>query len=418
MNKKFLRWFIWGIAATFYLYEYFLRVSPTVMADNLMKSFNVQAGAFGLLSAAYFISYAPMQIPVGMLMDRYGARKLLTFATVICGVGSLIFALSGYIWIADVGRLFIGAGSAFAFVSIVYVSSHWFPPQKVALLIGLGNSCGMLGAIGGEDLLAYLVETIGWRTSMVALAIVGFVLALVTYLTMRGGGAPQVEKGLTRKCSLTMKDCLKEVTHNRNSWINGFFAMTFYSTMTAFAGVWAVPFIHNTYDVTKVVAATIVSMNFIGWLIGGPLVGFFSDRIHHRKEFIMASAVLSLITICLILYLPPMQIPVLYFLFFLIGIFSSAQLLNFSIAVEINSFCAKGTSAAFTNFLTALGGLAFPPLIGFTLDRLWNGKMVNNLPSYSVTEYRIALTYIPLALIVAFVLGFFLDERKHKSHNH
>ena len=142
-----------------------------------------------------------MQIPVGMLMDRYGARKLLTFATLICGAGSLVFALSGYIWIADMGRFFIGAGSAFAFVAIVYVSSHWFPPEKVALLIGLGNSCGMIGAIGGEDLLAYLVESIGWRTSMVALAIVGFALALAAYYAMRSGATPQVEKGVAKSAN-------------------------------------------------------------------------------------------------------------------------------------------------------------------------------------------------------------------------
>ena len=416
MNMKVMRWFVWGIAAAFYLYEYFLRVSPTVMADDLMSSFNIQAGAFGLLTAAYFISYAPMQLPVGMLVDRFGARKLLTFATLVCGGGSLLFALAGQIWLAGAGRFFIGMGSAFAFVSIVYVSSHWFPPERMALLIALGNSCGMIGAIGGESLLAYLVDTFSWRPSMVALAVVGFLLALITYLGMRREG-PRTEKQAAIVCDVSMKECLKEVTKNRNSWINGFFSMTFYSTMTAFAGVWAVPFIHNTYGLSKELAAAAVSMNFIGWLIGGPFVGLFSDRIHHRKEFIMASALLALVTIGLIIYLPPMPTPLLYFLFFLIGVFSSAQLLNFSIAVEINSFCAKGTSAAFTNLITSMGGLAFPPLIGFVLDKVWSGKMLGNLPAYSAMEYRIALTCIPLALILAFILGFFLNERKHESHN-
>ncbi len=88
------RWIIWGLACAFYFYEYFIRIAPSVMVEDLFHSFNIGAGVFGIISAAYLYAYAPMQLPVGVLMDRYGARKLLTIATLVCGLAALLFGVA------------------------------------------------------------------------------------------------------------------------------------------------------------------------------------------------------------------------------------------------------------------------------------------------------------------------------------
>ncbi|WP_420421101.1 MFS transporter [Simkania sp.] len=118
------RWIIWGLAVTFYFYEYFLRVAPSVMVHELLTAFNIGAGVFGTMTAFYLYAYAPMQIPVGILMDRFGARKLLTLAALACGIASLLFGFATEIWLASIARFLIGAASAFAFVGM-YV--HLFP---------------------------------------------------------------------------------------------------------------------------------------------------------------------------------------------------------------------------------------------------------------------------------------------------
>jgi len=406
----FMKWFVWGCAAVFYLYEYFLRVAPSVMVDDLMKSFGVNAAAIGVLSAFYFYAYSPMQIPVGMLMDRYGARRLLTFSTFICGVGSLFFCFAPMILVADFGRLLIGMGSAFAFVGIVYVSSTWFPPSQLALLVGLGNSFGMIGAIGGQDLLSFLVDSIGWRLSMFILGGFGFILALIIYIGMKREPKGKKKKLPEAKNFKEVLTNLKFIAANRNSWINGILSLMFYATMSAFAGLWAVPFITKTYAVSKELAALAVSMNFFGWLLGGPLIGFYSDKIHSRRTFLFGAALLSLIALSLIIYMPPMPMALLFILFFLIGIFSSAQLLTFSISIEINPDNARGSAAAFTNFLVSAGGIFMAPLIGYLIDALSSGEMVDGVPVYTTTDFRYGLIVLPISLIITMILCFFLNE--------
>ena len=130
-------WLIWSLAVLFLFYEFFIRVFPTAMVAELMSAFKVNAGRLGLLSSFYFYSYAPMQIPVGLLMDRFGARKLLTFASLICAIGAFAFSFSFDFSIAAVGRFLMGVGSAFGFVGMVYVCSHFFPQKKWQCLLEL-----------------------------------------------------------------------------------------------------------------------------------------------------------------------------------------------------------------------------------------------------------------------------------------
>ena len=415
--KKQYSWmgiFVWLCASVFYLYEYFLRVSPSVMVNELMQTFQVNAGAVGLLTALYFYAYSPMQIPVGMMMDRYGARRLLSFATLVCGLGSLLFAVAPNIFVAGVGRLLIGLGSAFAFVGLVYVSSHWFAPALLALLVGLGNSFGMVGAIAGEDLLSILVDSYGWRLSMFVLAIIGLVGALVIFLGVRGENKVEDHQPKVTTMKAVLGN-LKLIAMNKHSWINGILSLMFYATMSAFAGLWGVPFIIKAYGISKVMAATIVSMNFVGWLFGGPLLGYFSDHIHNRRYFLMGSAFLALLTLSSVIYLPPMPIWLLYTTFFFVGVFSSAQILTFPISIEINPQEARGTAAAFTNFLIAAGGTFLAPLIGYILDSVWDGKMVGGVANYTVQDFRIALCILPISLILTIILAFFLNDSPYKK---
>ena len=119
MKKRYhpLKWVIWTLAVVFYFYEYLIRVFPSVISDELMFAFNVNAVGLGTLSAFYLYAYAPMQIPVGFLMDRFGARKLLTGASIVCGVATLLFSFTENIYLADFYRILMGAGSAFGLLA-------------------------------------------------------------------------------------------------------------------------------------------------------------------------------------------------------------------------------------------------------------------------------------------------------------
>ena len=409
-----MSWIIWIITAIFYFYEYLLRISPGVMVHELMGSFRTNATTIGMMSAFYFYAYAPMQLPVGMLMDKYGARKLLTSATLTCGLGAAIFAITSHIWLANTGRFLIGIGAAFAFIGMIYVTSHWFPSQKRGLLIGLGNSIGMLGAVTGQGPLAATISTWGWRKSMIGISLFGLILGLLIYLLVRNEPPLMKMKKAHRKKTDQWHSWayLIIVCKNPYTWINAFVALLFYITTNALGGLWGVPFLQIAYHVSKETAGFAISMIFIGWLAGGPLIGHFSDQIKRRKIVLIFSSALTCIFLMPVIYFTYLPIFVIYILLFFVGIFSSAQLLNFSLAVHINIKEAKATAVAFTNFMIAAFGSLIQPVIGYILDLSQHGQIKAETPIYTVKAYQIALSTLPLCLILAFFICFFIKEKK------
>ncbi len=153
--------FGWFLCAVFFLYAFVQRVAPSVMVDDLMRDFAVGGALLGNLSAYYYYAYAGSQIPVGVLMDRFGPRRLVTLAAALAGAGSLVFVLADGLWLASIGRLMIGFGCAFSFVGALNYAALWFPPNRFATLSGWAQMLGVLGGIIGQAPLGYLVETAG-----------------------------------------------------------------------------------------------------------------------------------------------------------------------------------------------------------------------------------------------------------------
>ncbi len=412
-----MKWVLWGLAAFFYFYEFFLRVAPSVMIPELMAALNVNATAIGLLTGFYFYIYAPMQLPVGMLTDRFGAKKLLGFAALVAGCGTLLFAIANTFWVAALGRFLMGGGSAFGFVSMVYICSHWFPEKNRGILIGLGSSIGMLGAVSGEGPLRSMIDFFGWRTANLLLGGLGIVLGLVIFLVMRKAPAEMIkyEEKTTNTKSHILAD-LKIVSKNGYSWLNSISSLFLYIATPGFAGLWGIPFIHTIYGASIKEAGYAVSMVFIGWAVGGPLIGHYSDKINKKKWLIVSSALIGAILMSVVVYIPNLPFALLYILFFLIGFISGAQLLNYSYAIDLMPDSVKGTAAAFNNFLVIVGAAAIQPLIGMILDRNWTGQMEKGIRIYSAEAYKIAMSCFPAAFLLAFVLSLFLKKNETKKY--
>lgn len=414
-SSSFLKWALWISAALYYFYEFLLRVSPSVMVPELMQSFNITASHVGILSAFYLYAYAPMQLPVGVLMDRYGVKKVLSLACIACGVGALLFAIAQHLYVASLGRLLIGASSAFAFIAMVYVTSHWFPVKKRAFLIGIANSVAMLGASAGTGPLAMIIHNIGWRQGVTLFGIFGIILGIIVYFIFKIDKRDSAIEKETAHTKPHVLENLKQITTHKATWINALAALFFYMTTTAFAGLWGPSFLQTAYGVNKEVAGYAMSMVFAGWLVGGPMTGFLSDFFGKRKSTIGAGIIGALICLIPVIYIPVLSIYAVYALLFLVGLFSSAELLSFSLAIELNSVKAKATAAAFTNFIISCGDAVVQPLIGFLLDMNWAGVIENGIRVYSVGAYQAALSCLPISLALAGLLLIFVREKKHQA---
>lgn len=414
-SSSVLKWSIWALAAIFYFYEFVLRVSPSVMIPELMTSFGITASSVGILSAFYLYAYAPMQLPVGILMDRFGVKKVLSVASILCGIGALIFSVSQNLSLASVGRLLIGGSSAFAFIAMVYVTSHWFPLKKRAFLIGIANSVAMLGASAGTGPLTIAIREYGWRSTIGSFGVFGLLLGVAVYLILRTDRHNvEVEKETAHAKSHILEK-LKQVTSKKSTWINALVALFFYMTTTAFAGLWGLSFVQTAYGVSKEIAGFAMSMVFAGWLVGGPFTGFLSDFMGKRKIPIRIGIIGTLLCLVPVIYFPNIPIYLVYILLFFVGFFSSAELLNFILAIELNSMHAKATAAAFTNCMVSIGDALVQPFVGILLDINWDGTMQNGIRIYRTSDYQIALSCLPIVLVCAFILLYWVKE---EASNH
>lgn len=394
-------WLMWTLGALFYCYEFCLQVSPSVMTDEIMKAFSVSASELGILSGFYLYAYTVMQIPVGILLDRFGPRRLLTLATICCALGSLLFGYAHVFTVAAVGRFMIGIGSAFAAVSCMHLAATWLPLRMFALMTGLMVTIGMLGAVGGEAPLSMLNNYLGWRETMILFGYIGIGLSVIIWLVIRDRVFPRHHRVITHEGFLSGA---KHVLSNKQIWVTSIYGGLMYLPTPAFAGLWGVPFLVTFYQLPRTTAAFFISLIFIGWAVGSPLFGIVSDRIGRRKPPMYIGSIGALLTILAIIYVP-MPLTIMAILLFLFGFFSSGFLPAFSIAREINPPETNATALGFVNTLNSLGGALAQPFIGLILDMQWAGQMSDEgVRQYSVGNYHAALATVPICIAISLII--------------
>ncbi|MCK4870417.1 MAG: MFS transporter [Gammaproteobacteria bacterium] len=407
-----LPWVVCILGALFYGYEYLLRVAPSIMTGDLMFAFNIQkAVILGNLSAYYFYIYAPMQIPVGMLMDRYGVRRVLTLAALASALGAYFFACAHGLLFAEFGRFLIGFGASFAFIGVLKLAIHWLPEDRFGLISGITLAIGMVGAVLGEVLLTELRNFEGWRLAHSFVAVFGVILALLLWLVLRSGA--KRTHVVTKKLSVRFRAIFYAfliTLRNRQIWVNGAIGSLLYLPISVFAGLWGVPFLEQVYNLTNVHAAEIISLIFIGWAVGAFLSGWLSDLLKQRRLFLTTGATFAAILSSAVFYIPNISVFAIAILFFLIGMFSGVQVLVFAIAKELSYNKVIGTTIGVVNTFVVFMGVLFQPLMGWLLDLSWSGKVVANMHYFSANDYQNAFAIIPGALILAVFLTFFLRE--------
>ena len=142
-------WIVWACAALFFCYQFLLRVAPSVMTQELMGDFAVDACTLGILTSLYSCGYVGFQLPVGSLLDKFGPRRLVSIAALTCSIGSLLFSFADTVIVGAASRFLIGAGSAFGFLSCMKLGTLWFPPQRISLVVGLTLLLGTSGGVAG-----------------------------------------------------------------------------------------------------------------------------------------------------------------------------------------------------------------------------------------------------------------------------
>lgn len=404
-------YFTFFLAASFYLYEFVLQVAPSVMAEPMMRTFRITAEGFGIISAFYFYAYAPMQMPAGVLFDRYGPRKLMTVALILCSIGSFFFASTESVVTAALGRLMIGTGSAFSFIGVLVLLSRWFPPKHFAILAGIAQAMSSAGAMFGEMPLAKLIEVTGWREASFILSGIGLVLAVLLWMFIRD----YPEKPKEPMPSYRFQDewrRLAEVCKHRYTWYTAIYACAIWTPIAVFAVLWGVPFLQEKYQITVVMASGMCSMIWIGIGVGSPLLGWVSDRFLSRRLALGVSSVLGLVATLMLLYID-ISIPMMYVILCLLGLGAGGQTVSFAVVKDNNPIHLVGTASGFNNLSVLIGGAVFQPLVGIFLQHSQKVQQMDGIWHYPMSSYQTSLLVMPCCYLISLLVICFLLKESH-----
>lgn len=404
------------LAAFFYVYEFYLRVMPSAMTHELMRSFATDSNGLGWISSLFFWGYAFMQIPAGLALDRYGPRILLSIMMLFCAGGALIFGMTESLNVAYLSRFIIGFSSSFAFVGSLLLASRWFPARYFALITGLVQFMGSMGAIAGESPIAWLVTQFGWRPTAIWSAVSGIIFAVLIWAVVRDR-PPKPINVSQHKLNLIEKvgemERLRRVLSHPQTWWVGIYAFCCWAPISIFAGLWAAPFLMQEYSISATTATNAMVAIWLGNAFASPLVGWWSNRINNRRIPLILSSVLAIASSLGILYLGPISWGWMYVMLAMFGAAAASQSVTFGLVQDIHPPSVAGTAVGFNNMAVIFGGVILIPIVGIILKAGWTGQMHNGVPIYSMPNFQHALLMLPICGVLSLIVSLFFIRETH-----
>lgn len=408
---------VWGLGALFYLIGFFQRVAPAVITTELMTEFSLGAAALGNLSAVYFYSYVGMQIPTGIVVDRWGPRRVLAAGAAVAAAGTLVFALAQSLALVALGRLLIGASVGVAFVAMLKLSTHWFHPSRFAFFSGVALACGVVGAVFAGAPLRLLVDAYGWRAVMVAAGGLTGLLALLIWAFVRDDPQERGYRSFTAAPHVcaprrSILGSMGAVLRRPNVWLIFIISGGVSGPALTFAGLWGVPFLRTHYGLATATAAMITSLLLLSWALGGPVMGALSDRFRERKPLYGLGAGIAAAGWFIVFLIPNLPLAVLITVLVVTGIASGCIMIGFAFAKESTPAALAGTTSGVINMGNMLGGMIMQPAVGWVLDRYWHGTVEGGARIYGFAAYRAGFSLMLAWLVLAMVLLLFTRETR------
>jgi sugar phosphate permease len=372
-----------GVVLGSYVLSFFHRTAPASLAGDLTRSFDIPRAVLGTLAATYFYVYTVLQIPVGVLADTVGPRRLLTWGSVVAAVGSLLFALAPSWEVAAAGRTLVGVGVSVAFIAVLKVNAVWFPANRFATLNGATMFAGNLGAVVAGAPLAWVVTWASWRAVFVGLSALSAAFAIASWALVRDrpqdAGFPSVNPASggsgPRK---PWARALRQVVANPATWPGFFVNVGVGGSFLAFAGLWAVPYLVEVHGMRQVTAAQHASGLLLGVAVGAILVGAISDRLGNRRVVMRVYTALFALSWAPWVLDVRWPLPATLAWFALMGLLVPGFALTWVVAKEVNRPEHSGMATSVVNVGVFLGAGILQPLIGWQLDR---GRLEGDLAS-------------------------------------
>jgi len=372
MSKRI--WMLLPLSLLFFLSQFY-RATSAVIASELMQDLSLNAKDLGFLSSIFFYAFALIQIPMGASMDIFGAKRLILFLSSVGIVGAIIFALAHSFPVALIGRALIGVGMACALMGPYKLISIWFPPHAFATISGIILSIGTLGGIVATAPLAFAVNWIGWRGAFLLIALIHLVITIWIYCAVKdspveyqAGDISDLQNKNWVKGSM---DGVLSVLRLPSFWLIALAAFVRYGTFISIAGLWAGPYLEHVYQIPIIERGKILMLFPVGFLFGGPILGFLSDRVFKNRKSValLAMGFYTIFFFPLTSFFPTPSLIMIAGIFFFIGFLTSCSNVMYANIKELLPSSISGTAMSAVNFFTMAGAGVFQHVMGITIDK-------------------------------------------------
>ena len=407
-TSVFLPWLVCVSSSLFFFYEFIQGNMFASIADNIMQDFHIQADKMTYLSSIYYLSNVLFLFIAGMVLDRFSTKKTILIAMTFCVLSTFLLAHAHSFYLALLCRFITGIGSAFCFLGPVRLASCWFPARRMAMVTGVIVTIAMTGGMIAQYPMAKLVSQVGWRE---ALMVVGWVGVAILVLMMIGIVDKQhvVHANATPTKKKTILEIVRQAYLNSQTLRAALYTSLMNMAIAVFGAMMGSLYLMQRMGVSKEDAAFVNSFLFLGVILGGPVLGYISDRIGLRVAPMKWAVSIALAIILVVLYVP-VSLSAMKYLFFLLGFFTAGQVISYALVAESSPPSITATAVSVVSLLTQGGYIVYQNLFSWLLIQHGGMQMVNGVPVYSLADYDSAAIILPVGLLIALLILFGLKE--------
>jgi MFS family permease len=411
-------WLICLVMSLFFFYEFVQMNVFDSIAQDILVDFSLTATAVGYLASMYFYGNFLMVIPAGILLDRFSTKKIALIAMTVSTVATIIFSQTHTLGLAQICRFLAGMGAGFCFLSNIRLASRWFSANHLAFVTGIIVTMAMLGGMVAQTPMALLSQHIGWRYAMLSNGLLGVLIIVLIALIVRD--QPQKEERHVEEEHQQLKKygvlhSLSFVARSRNNWFGGLYTTLMNLPIFILGALWGITYLEQVDGISHAQASYVISVLFIGVIFGSPAFGWFSDKILSRRKPMLLGAILSLIVVLIMLYVPHLSVTSLLILSFLLGFLTSSQIISYPAIAELNPIELTASATSIVSLVIMASGVIVQPLTGWLIGMHWDHAMAEGKPLYLKEDFMSAMLIMPVSFIIAFFVALGIKETGCKS---
>ena len=387
-----------------YTVSQFLRTSLGVLSPNLMHDFNINPNNMGLLGGVFFLSFAIFQIPAGILIDKYGPRKIMSSVIIFAVLGSIIFALSNSFYTLLIGRVLMGLGCSICLMGSLVLITRWTDSDQFSKLAGIILAVGGIGGLLATTPLSYFSELFGWRLSFWLATAVTFCVMLLYYFILEDR---KNELILNRSNETISLKNLLFILKERNFKFMIPMSLMSYSSLVVILGLWGAPYLKDIHGLDTVERGKILMLMAISWNVGSFVFGRLRSIFGNYKNVVIFGATGVIILLFILSIITEINIIYLYILFCILGFFgafSVALISHYQVLFDKEYMGRALSTANFFNF----GGVFFVQWLTGKIIYLMGGDSTGA----PIEAYRLAFLFVAILLVISLCIYFFSNEKK------